>query len=301
MNTEDEFPLRGLRLGFFGKGGCGKSTVVVLLARAFRHRGYEVAVLDADSTNIGIHRALGLEIEPASLIDFYGGLVFSGGAVTCPVDDPTPLPNSHLKLEDLPAEFRGRTEDGIDLLVCGKMGGRGPGAGCDGPIAKIARDLVIERNSSPHVTLLDFKAGLEDSVRGVVANIDWAFTVVDPTTAAIQMAAHLTQIVEMMIAGESPATEHLGSDTLVEIALQIYREARIRGVSAILNRVQNGEIEDYVLRELMLREVRIAGTIYEYADIADAWLKGLPVDLREAAEDAGNVLRAFEGDFRMPV
>ena len=43
----DTRPLAGARLGFFGKGGAGKSTVVVLLARALRDRGYQVVVVYA--------------------------------------------------------------------------------------------------------------------------------------------------------------------------------------------------------------------------------------------------------------
>jgi hypothetical protein len=43
-------------------------------------------VLDADSTNIGLAQALGIEQPPAPLLDYFGG-----GAVTYPMDDPVPL------------------------------------------------------------------------------------------------------------------------------------------------------------------------------------------------------------------
>ena len=69
--------LNGKRVGVFGKGGAGKSTVVVLLAQALRDRGYEVCVLDADSTNVGLHRALGLDRSPVPLMEYFGGTVFS--------------------------------------------------------------------------------------------------------------------------------------------------------------------------------------------------------------------------------
>ena len=49
-------------------------------------------ILDADSTNLGMPGALGLTSEPEPLLDLFGGMAFSGGRVTCPVDDPTPLP-----------------------------------------------------------------------------------------------------------------------------------------------------------------------------------------------------------------
>ena len=84
--------LSGRRIGIFGKGGAGKSTVVILLAKALRNCGYEICVLDADSTNVGFHLAMGLNKSPVPLMQFFGGTVFIGGPVTCPVDDPILLP-----------------------------------------------------------------------------------------------------------------------------------------------------------------------------------------------------------------
>jgi len=58
MNGKENRILAGKRIGIVGKGGSGKSTVTVLLAKALRKHGYDVCVLDADSTNIGLHQAL---------------------------------------------------------------------------------------------------------------------------------------------------------------------------------------------------------------------------------------------------
>src|SRR3972149_3581220 len=76
-------PLSGLRIGVFGKGGAGKSTVTVLLAQALRARGHPVLVVDADSTNVGLAGALGIQREPEPLLQYFGGAVFSGGRGTC--------------------------------------------------------------------------------------------------------------------------------------------------------------------------------------------------------------------------
>ena len=154
-------PLSGMRLGVFGKGGAGKSTVTVLIARSLREMGYSPVVIDADSSNLGLSDALGVGSGPEPLVDHFGGLVFTGGAVTCPVDDPTTLPGAELTLTELSSRYQSKSPTGIRLLVGGKMGELGPGAGCDGPIAKIARDVRIRGEGANGVTLLDFKAGMK--------------------------------------------------------------------------------------------------------------------------------------------
>ncbi|MEJ2013619.1 MAG: P-loop NTPase [Anaerolineales bacterium] len=282
-----ERPLEGMRIGVVGKGGAGKSNLTVLVASALRRRSYEVCILDADSTNVGLHQALGLNEMPGSLIDYFGGMVFSGGAVSCPVDDPTPLHNAELNLERIPARFYGRNTQGITLLTAGKIGDLGPGAGCDGPINKIARDVQIRRKGITPVTLVDFKAGFEDSARGAVVSLDWILAVVDPTHAAVQMALHMKNMVEQLQAGAPPATEHLEREELRELARTLFREAKIRDVLVVLNRVRDEEMESYLRGELHKGGLTPVAVIHEDPGLTLAWLKGAELDgpaLQEAAE-----------------
>jgi len=55
-----------------GKGGSGKSTVSVLIAKTLKNRGYKVLLVDADESNLGIHRLMGVT-SSVSLIDTLGG------------------------------------------------------------------------------------------------------------------------------------------------------------------------------------------------------------------------------------
>jgi CO dehydrogenase maturation factor len=293
MNNTNEKPLSGTRIGIFGKGGSGKSTITVLLARTLRDRGYHVCLLDADSTNIGLAKALGFENSPMPLMDFFGGMVFSGGVVTCPVDDPTPLAGAEVNLETLPDRYFVQ-DNGITLLIAGKIGDQGPGAGCDGPVSKIARDLRIHSREEPTVMLIDFKAGFEDSARGAITSLDWAFVVVDPTLAAIEMANDMQNMVNRMKAMELPATMHLENTELVAIANRLFTEAKIKDVFFVLNKIQDPEMEIYLRKELLMRGIEPLGTIIEDPSVSIAWLKGYPIDMMRTKREAQKITNALE-------
>lgn len=291
MNTRS---LDGLRIGVFGKGGSGKSTVTVFLAAALGEAGYPVVVLDADSTNQGLAAALGMDEEPRPLLDYFGGMVFSGGSVTCPVDDPTPLPGARLEWGQLPTGFVGQNSAGVRLLVAGKLGALGPGAGCDGPVAKIARDLRVNGLGSM-VTVVDFKAGFEDAARGALTTVDWALVVVDPTTAAVGMARHLAAMVDAIHQGVLPATRHLERPELVELANRLFTEARVRGVSSVLNRVGSPGTEAYLRRALEGSGATVRAVFPEDPGIAEQWLRGERLEAPHAAKAARTLVCELEG------
>jgi CO dehydrogenase nickel-insertion accessory protein CooC1 len=294
MMTGTAHALQGKRIGVFGKGGAGKSTVVVLLARALRRRGYEVCVVDADSTNAGLAAGFGLERVPEPLMHRFGGTVFTGGAVTCPVDDPTPLPSPRIDLDAVEPAYVSGDGAGLSLLSLGKITEDGPGAGCDGPVAKIARDLEVERGGRDVLTLLDFKAGFEDWARGVITTLDWAVVVVDPTTAAVDMAGHMDDVVRRIRAGAAPATHHLDDPRLVEIAEALYRDARVRGTVCVLNNVPDAESEAYLRAALARRSITPVATIHEDRAIAGAWMRGDRLEADGRAKDAAAIVDALE-------
>ena len=277
--------LSGKRIGIFGKGGSGKSTAVVLLARNLRKYGYDVCILDADSTNIGLSLALGIEGSPEPLINYYGGMVFSGGKVTCPVDDPTPLDGNEISLEKLPPQYYRQNHEEITLLVAGKIGDQGPGAGCDGPISKIARDIRISKDEGTPITLIDFKAGFEDSARGVITGLDWVIVLVDATFAAIEMATNMRDMVNQIKRGVLPATQHLETQDLVEIANKLFVESRVKGTLFLLNKIRNSDMENYMRTKLAERGIEPDGIIHEDPSIAVSWLKGIALDPRKTKAD----------------
>ena len=287
-------PLAGKRIGLFGKGGSGKSTLTALLAKSFSRLGYRVCVLDADSTNIGLAAALGYDHPPAPLLDYFGGMVFSGGLVTCPVDDPVPLLNADLEIEDLPQGYYQQNEAGITLLTAGKIGGFGPGAGCDGPIAKIARDLKIHSRKDQPVLLIDFKAGFEDSARGAITNLDWAIIVIDPTTAAVEMAINMRDMIDQIKAGVLPATSHLETDEQVYWANKVFTDASIQKAFFILNQIHDPTMEGYLREKLSTHNIQPLGVIYQEDSITNSWLMGTSIESTQALKVVEDILSQLE-------
>jgi hypothetical protein len=264
------------------------------MARELNQAGYDVCVLDADSTNAGLHGALGLQDPPAPLLEFFGGAVFSGGRVTCPVDDPARLQNARVSLADLPERYVARSPDGIWLLVLGKLGVLGPGAGCDGPIAKIARDVEVSGTTDELVTLIDMKAGFEDSARGVVTGVDWAVVVVDPTRAAIGMARDMSNLVYRLRHGARPATEHLPSRDLVELAHAVYRDSRARMALVVLNRIPDPDTEQLLRDDLLDFGLIPVAAIHEDRSVNSSWYLGAPLVPETAGEDIEPLISALE-------
>lgn len=286
--------LNGTRIGVLGKGGAGKSTVTVILAQAFRQRGYQVCVIDADSTNFGLAQALGMDAPAKTLLDLYGGMIFSGGMVTCPVDDPTPLANADIILEEQPQQYYARNESGIVLLTAGKIGAQGPGAGCDGPIAKIARDLVVHTKDDELITLVDFKAGFEDSARGVLTGLDWAIVTVDPTIASVEIAVEMRDMIDQIKADVLPATAHLETTELITLANKLFTDSKIKDVFFILNKIPDKETEIYLRDKLTQKDIEPIASIPEDSSIPGAWLRGTQLQTENLFDEALKIVEKLE-------
>ena len=142
--------------------------------------------------------------------------------------------------------------------------------------------------------LVDFKAGLEDTARGIVTGLNWAVVVVDPTPASIQMAAHMKQMVGQLRSGKLPDTAHLQDPLLIQIANTNYEMARIGGATFVLNRVRSRETESYLRRRLSELGITPVEVLREDAAISRSWLRGDVLDLGKMRQAGFRLIQDME-------
>ena len=281
-----------MRIIVCGKGECGKSTFVTLMALVLRNKGYKVHVLDGDASNIGLYQMLGFEKDPEPLINYFGGKTFKGeeGKVTCPVDDPTPLNKDKMNLKRIPPKYFA-IKDNITLFTVGKI--KDTYEGCHGPESKVTRDFVLQ---GEHVTLIDIEAGIEHFGRGVAVNSDAVITVVDPSYTSFQIAENVERLVaEMKVDAEKLAekmVEKIGCD--IEKAKEATKNLRTRFAWTILNKVDSPKMEDIMREKLKIRGIEPIGSIHYDPEISNSILEGIPLEGDEAKKDVEDIVNRLE-------
>lgn len=179
-----------MKLLIAGKGGSGKSTLAALLARAFAERGTRVLLVDADESNLGLHRLLGLE-APVALMDHLGGKkgFRQKTASPFPQGPSVPLFAPGTTIDQLPGVCLA-TDGNLSLLAVGKLHAFGDGCACAmgslsqmvlGQLAVAADELVI----------VDTEAGIEHFGRRVDGAGDLILGVVDPSYESVLLAAKM--------------------------------------------------------------------------------------------------------------
>jgi len=166
-----------------GKGGCGKSTIVALLAKEIAVRKSKVLVIDSDESNIGLHSRLGMQ-KPEDFMNYFGGkkVLF----------EKTRELKDKWRLDDLPRDYL--TEKGnIQLLSMGKIYQFGEGCAC--PInALSSKFLEILDLGDEEFLIADTDAGIEHFGRGVEKGADILFVVIDPSRESILLAEKVSEL-----------------------------------------------------------------------------------------------------------
>ena len=185
-----------MKIMICGKGGSGKSTLTVLLAQAMKRAGKRVLVVDADESNLCLHRLLGIP-QPEVMMEAMGGRPGTRERLkqAREHDHQDEFFQQVMTFDDLPTDCV-REAEGIRLLVVGKI--REFGEGCACMIGSISKTVLARlQEKKDELVLIDAEAGLEHFGRQVDKGCDLALFVVDPSFESLQMADRARKIAEM--------------------------------------------------------------------------------------------------------
>ena len=170
-----------------GKGGCGKSTVSTLLARAYEREGRNVLVVDSDESNYGLHRQLGFE-RPEDFTHYFGG---KKGAYRV-FDEKGRVFDEKWHISDIPEEYL--TGDGsLHLMAIGKIAEAEEGCACGmGFTAKMFLENL--ETGDDDVVIVDTEAGIEHFGRGLDRLADVILMAVDPSYESISLSAKIADM-----------------------------------------------------------------------------------------------------------
>ncbi|MFO7962893.1 MAG: P-loop NTPase [Desulfobacterales bacterium] len=174
-----------------GKGGSGKSTISTLIARALANRGYRVLLVDADESNYGLQRLLGVS-SPVHLMDHFGGKKhfkqnWMGTA-------SNGLFRNNTAIDAIPEECLSRT-NGVYLMVVGKIHAHGEGCAC--PMGILSKSVLSKLDVKDNeIVIVDTEAGVEHFGRRVDGECDLILGIVDPSFESFMLAKKMRDMAE---------------------------------------------------------------------------------------------------------
>ncbi|MFW6080862.1 MAG: P-loop NTPase [Desulfosalsimonas sp.] len=169
-----------------GKGGSGKSTFSVMLARAFDAMGWLVLLVDADESNFGIPNLIGVS-APLDLMESLGGKKGFKEKMNAnfPADGGG-IFDKKQAISDLDPECVASAGK-IHVVTIGKIHHFGEGCAC--PMGILSRKFLSSLSVGENeVVIVDTEAGVEHFGRRVIEEADVILGVVDPTAESFRLA-----------------------------------------------------------------------------------------------------------------
>ena len=146
-----------MKIAVCGKGGCGKSTVTSLLAKALARRGKEILVIDSDESNYGLHRQLGMKL-PRDFTDYFGGKqnVLNDMMLSKFTHQ---FFEENWTIDDIPEDYYS-LKDGVKLMSSGKIHQANEGCSC--AMGTVMTQFIQNlRLTEDQFALMDMEAGIE--------------------------------------------------------------------------------------------------------------------------------------------
>lgn len=244
------------KIAVCGKGGVGKSSIVVLLAKVLQSKGLSVLILDTDESNPGLAKLFGFDKEPRSLITLLSR--FASGD-TAP--DSAWLQRESITIDDIPTDFV-LNQNGLKFMMVGKI--QDPFQGCACSMADMTRELMGKLSvNEKEVVLVDMEAGIESFGRGVERNMDTVLVIVEPSYESITLAEKIAYMAEGM---------------------------GITRVKAILNKVPSEKTKERMIEELEKRKIKSLGTIFFDLALNEAGFEGNVPDDSEAKRNVQTII-----------
>ncbi len=253
-----------MKLAIGGKGGVGKTTLVALLSKAFRERGMDVIIVDADP-DPNLAGALGFpdadKIIPVAQMkelieERTGAKVGAFGSFF----------KMNPKVEDLPDELSVE-KNGIRLLVMGTV--KGGGSGCVCPESVLLKNLITHLVlSRDEVVLMDMEAGVEHLGRGTSGAVNRLIIVVEPGRRSFETAERIKTLAA---------------------------DIGITGIAIVGNKVRNDSDREFIEKNAL--DVPVLGFLPYSAKAIEADMKSIPAaeadeSLRLAASEIADKLLA---------
>ncbi len=228
--------LRIKKMAVCGKGGSGKSTVSALFSLVLQDFGYQVLLIDADNSNMGLGRKIGIKDKPVNLMD----QIDNGNRKAQEIIRKDPI-----LIDDFDEELILRNGN-IRLLSIGKIEDTFEGCACENAsvAASLINSLQAEKNE---IIIADQDAGIESFGRGVEQGVETLIIIVEPSFDSIELAKQIRYM-----------AEGLG----------------IRRIRAVLSKIHTEEEEEYIEDMLSDNEIRFLGSIYVDPSINMLNLKG---------------------------
>jgi CO dehydrogenase maturation factor len=188
------------KTAFLGKGGSGKSTMATALVRALRARGIRVLAIDADhnmdlSFNLGADPSLFLGADP-DLIKEHLGVARSGTFAAALVKGRGDGAAFALSPADaFTARVSAEIEDGLRLMTAGPHTDRvrSQEACSHSLAAPLKAYLPLLRLAEDEAVVIDERAGTDPVATGILAGVDLAVIVREPTVHSRRVAEQVAR------------------------------------------------------------------------------------------------------------
>lgn len=180
----------GLKIAVAGKGGSGKTTVSVLLAKILSEDGQKVLLVDLDS-DPNLAGALGVPSVCALPLLSRKDLIAERTGST---GEPGEMFILNPAVSDIAGTLAVKCADRVSLLPVGTIESAGEGCFCPQTafVRALVRRLVLAKDES---VILDLEAGLEAFGRSAVEGLDLLLIVVEAGMRSMETARRILGMV----------------------------------------------------------------------------------------------------------